>query len=981
MITRFNPLKQPRQLVLPSTTTFSSSSLPKPTPRIRPPTATSGSDLEPWQSVESLEKRHGWLLAGTRISLEGFAASSERHDGRRLPVSWRGAATLAMNGLKDGEGGEAYVGEKLSQRGQKLALDEKVEGRIKQRRRERGLRWEGQKREEARRRERQENGEATDELEHSLADCSSPGRITSPLQPPGDPPPNGQQWPRLLRTEELDHLIATNTLPTTRGDAMRLLHNLPVSATPEHMYRLYRMMSDLNLLADVGPCAALLQAAHQRDQPSVALRLFRLFFKAMRESDRPFKSFVTFIEGPVRSLAHQGKWSLLIKFTRTAIAHRFVSDDILRFHMRAQAEARDFVGVVKTFSLFAQAGLEPSDAALDEVVCAHLKNGNLHQAHEILNKKAERQFSITERTVMAITDGFRHLSGNQEMEDKILKHHSLKDLRQGRALVQNVKVLNRLFSVRAERALSPALWMLQFYDLSTVPRPELIKALAGDQDSFSLIGSRQLWCPTPNRATYAILMSLALSRGRNSLAFDFFVDSQTLRMGVDEHIVAQLVRAVGVREGSAVANKFVFDLYVGPTSIPGLKEATAISFKPTVVVFEALLPATLRANGLRGASRLLEAITALTGKKVEATDGIVSALLEHLTEERHESIETSAKFIVMIQALTRGRSKPTLQHLNALIRSTWLRRRFMNQRRKDHIMQRSSPSTSTFSRPTSHPPWITRIRTSLADRGIVDNHETVEELLRSGIFSDPSAMWDYVEENIIERGHRPTRHHIASIMRVHLKQRDLEGAWETLKRGRELGVSNHVSFYSMLISGSARLGRQDDVPSIWSLVRREGLEPDRGLFAALAFAYARSKRPDKVEEIIRVASQSLDVDLSMDAVFVLLQFRALVSVGRVFDAQVLARTKLKEGMIPDLGVKKVLKRSRRWTNRKANLPASWRSQSFVAARRYGISNLKRVRSVLEQSPRNSSMKELDRVQKHLDLIPRDESKVFFVAKK
>lgn len=810
-----------------------------------------------------------------------------------------------------------------------------------------------------------------------------PRRPVPPIEPPQHAnrariPPS----PPPLELHKLEKLLEEGPLPTSRGDVIRLLHNLPLDARPRDFLALALHLRTLNLHVDVAPTALLVQAAIRRDEQATARRLLIAFVREMEAAKRPAKSLVASLESPVFILAKLSQWNWVVKFTDVAINRRILSLELLKNRMHGLYEVKRYADVVRTFELFAQSGLEPDEEVLDELVCAHLKQANLAAAHEILALKSEQSLPTTERTVLAILDGMRGFHGNEGMENSILDTFTTSQLVQRAALRQNVRVLNRVMSVRAERSqVVMALAILEHFDLDGETKYRL--ALASLVPSH-VPGARPLsddwWRPPPDIATFAVFMSMALRRNHAGEGLDLFLDSQRLGLGLNQHLVSHLVRTVVVNAGADKAEEFVFNLSTG-AALPN-RDFVLPSFEPTALVYETLFSGVLNQKGLRGAWAVLERTVAASEKKVAASEGIVAALVKYLSLERGDPPKVSADFLVKMNVLTTGARKPTLANLNDLVKAAWQRERFRSAANRfdkgRRLPSTTLSSTTTSSSPPGPPPAapppssMSRVRHSLSHREVKKDATTVQLLLRNDALPTPAAMWEYIHTQLIARGARPTYHHITLIMRAQLKRGDLDGARASLRRALDLGVEPHPAFYSVLIGWCSRLGRPADVAILLMEMRREHVAPDRGLYLALAMAAARKRDVRGVKDIMRNA-RGVVPNVSNDPVFVLILYRALVGSGKILAAQVLLRRRLRAredggvDMMPDPAVAVVLDRTRRWFRRKDVAGVVW-SKPELRAKRYCATNIRRVRRLVKEASGKDGLGDLGHVERFLDLV-------------
>ncbi|KAL8289988.1 hypothetical protein RQP46_002927 [Phenoliferia psychrophenolica] len=817
------------------------------------------------------------------------------------------------------------------------------------------------------------------ELEESSGSSPTKPPDGPQADPPADPPPLsdlGRQPPS--PPPPLPHFTPSSSDDlhdsTIRAYYIRRLSRLPSTGGADELVAIQAELRERGLLADVGTANTLVFAALSRGFLSLGRQFLRTVLVEMKAADRPAASLVAAIEAPMRSLQSWGRWLFVRKLSDLAFAQRVVSHDILRLRMRALYEVGRYPDVVRTFALFAKTGLEPDDRVLDELVCAHLKTGDLAAAHAVLAQKEVRGFPTTERTVLAILDGMRELGGNVSMEHTILANSTPGQLIDKSALRQNVNVLNRIMSIRADReSLQHALRVLEYFNLAALPRPLPVAAVSlssphtkpyqlhipYDSHPPSHSPPAAHWRPMPDAATFAILMSIALRRQFPTVSIELFIESQALGLGMHEALVTQLVVSVLVHAGVADAERFVFDLAKGTARLPGVKGYTLRPFEPTPLVYEVLLSGVLHQSGLRGANALLARMSDATKHKVEVSEGLVASLAKYLAQDTRGSdpLARAADFVAEMNVRTAGVRKPTIANLNELIKSVWRRERFRSARR--FAKKPREHSVATVGR-------MRRVRQSLTDREVPNDSGTVQQLLRTSALDSPEFMWEYINTQVVDRGAKPTRHHMTVIMRAYVKAGDLAGARATFRRALDLGVERHVAFYSVLIGGCARLGTREDVAAVVREMRQEHVVPDRSLYAALAFAACRRRAPKALADVLREARTTVP-RIKIDPVFVMLEYRALIVAGHRLRAQVLVRRRLAMGLIPDQAVSAVLRRSARYTNRKENRMKTC-SRVELKARRLLRSNITAVRRLNDRATQLGGMKDLEQLETFLALV-------------
>lgn len=834
------------------------------------------------------------------------------------------------------------------------------------------------------------------------------------LHPPADPPPLFADLPLPTRPPSSPKAALSSfpppraswepdlaNPPALRSELLRLLDRIPREGITEAQFRVYRrLLFKMNRLDDSAPVRRLAGIALSCNLEGPGLRLLKESSRLMHRNGRPRASIAWMLEEPIAKLERRKKWAWVVSYSNAAVLVDAVSETILRLRMRALYEAKRFPEIVETFELYERCGIEPDGTAYDELVAAYLLTSELGKAQEVLAEKAKRGFGTTVQTCLALLDGMWAYGGNRVMEDRVLEEEvSGKRLSTRKALRQDVRILNRIMSARAARGeVSDALEVLhEHFDLASLPDLLAIPHTLATTPSSPPPPSPPptvsppspkpyYWRPVPDIATFTILVGVSLRRGRIDSAFSLFIQSQKLDLGLDEHLVAALVRTLLAYGDVTVAEQVVFDLPRGLAKVPWA-QFTCDKFEPTAMIYEILLGGVLRQKGLQGASELLNRMVKQQ-RVVDVTEGMVAALVSSLTRERDDKLSTSVNFVVRIQALTNGQRKPTIRNLNAILELAWRRerfrgawgssRRFRNLGRSPKTLPTpvddpvSPPSPTPTPTPTSEdvdpppppppiPTSMSRIRRSLDHRGMLHDRETLQQILRNDqAFDSINSMWDYLQTQLVERGMRPTYHHFTIIMRAYIKLGDVVGARNVIRRAGEMGLEPHVALYSVLIGGAARLGKVEEARLAYRELREKGIKPDRQLYAALAMSCLRRRDLEGVESIIAEAGRRLDPPLDpVDPVFVAILYRALVTRARFFHAQVLIRKKFRAGLVPDAAIVRSLVRTRRWLRWKSKRwhGSDWTSLTTKAVR-YLRMNLARAKKLFNKANPRTGLKEL-----------------------
>lgn len=852
---------------------------------------------------------------------------------------------------------------------------------------------------------------------------------------------------------------------------MQLLARTPSDVSLPYLLALQDIIRKGGYLDDSAPVTQLASSAIKASPPQISFaeRLLKQALNHMCAPSLPRNNLARVLEQPVKHLVQRRLWDEVVAFTNIAVSKQVNSLRLIEWRIQALYELRRYPEAVEAFSLFQQHRFQPTGDAYDDLVGAQLLNANLGAAQAALADKAERGFPTTVKTCLALLDGMWMFGGNRVMEQRVLEEQNEQALKRMKAMCQDVKVLNRIMSVRASRGdHEDAFAVLDHFNLDKTPRlgfalRRFTSAVSSSHSSSPSPSAppHPYFRPSPDLATIVILTGIFLRLRRTDLASSLFVESQIPGLGLNEYLVAAVVRTHLAQEDLEGAETFVFAVGQGEATVAkpisraerkagfnapiDASRITLAPFEPTPKIYEVLLGGVLRYRGLLGAAELLERMAQGQKQSVEVTEGMVAALVEYVAIERGEEPRTNAELIVRMYELTARKRKPTIDNLNQLLEAAWRRERWSGpsspgkkpwaarrEQRKREMRERLLPSaflepalgmsedplavpthlpstTATDSTTSSSPlpTPITRIHSSLLDRRTQPGTSTTGHHLRAS--SSVNSMWDYLQTSLIDRGIRPTHSHLAIVLRAYIRLGDPSGAHETLQRSFDhFGVQPHVSLYSVLVGGLAKLGMWDQAMSVYREMRERGLEPDRTMFAALAMAASRRRDVDGVRAVWDEAanrfapSSSAEAGnelqggggegLGLDAVFVSIMYRTLAQSGRLLEAQELMSSKLAQGMKPDEAVYFALRRTRRWlkwqgnkiaevapsssprstfpsTQRPSTIPKATasRNEDHARAVKLNLASIRQVRSALrrERPEGRGGLKDLQRLEPFL----------------
>ncbi|GAA6046375.1 hypothetical protein JCM3770_004889 [Rhodotorula araucariae] len=678
--------------------------------------------------------------------------------------------------------------------------------------------------------------------------------------------------------------------PSNRKALMRLLNKLPRRPSREEFRDARACLKAHDALDDTALVRALAAAAIRSRNDDDALRLAHECAKliAVRRPADLKAATTAMYEQLVAALDRAGRWDPAIALTNDALALGIVSHFILSRRIRALHERQRYIDAIATFRLLGEHGFEPDWRDYDEAVSAHLLNGELHQAQDLLAEKASKGLRTTSQTCIALLGGMVRYGGNRVMEERLLEQASQEDLESRKALRQDQRVLNKVLSVRAARgALPDALAVLAHYDFDRYPG-DLVNAflsLASPTPRHVTPHASQ-WRPQPDAATIVSLVSIALRQQQPHLAQRLLVASQAAGVQFNDHIAACLVRVLLALHDLDAAERFIGDVSKG---VAKLGESALPALEPSVKVYELLLGGMLRYRGIPGANACLERLSASSGSSMRVTEGMTRALVDHLALESDSEVGISAGVLMQINRFTANRMRPSVKHLNTLLRAAWMRERRLqhdfegpetsiedefpmpndllpaDRSRPRRLPPRPKPAAEYVSREAEllvssggrHETSVSRMRLSLADRDVRHDRDTSRHILRNDyLIRYITAKWDYLQTHVVDLGVRPSHHHVAVLMRAYLRLGDAKGARLAMQYALdELGLEPHAAYFSTLISGLARLGEYHAASSVYAEFKATGLAHDRNLYAALAMLAARQRDVKGVERVFALMQE------------------------------------------------------------------------------------------------------------------------------
>ncbi|BGO90737.1 hypothetical protein NBRC10512_000677 [Rhodotorula toruloides] len=737
-----------------------------------------------------------------------------------------------------------------------------------------------------------EDGHMEDEAEPVV-----PPDVDEPLPPSEDDPPAlrlGRRGPNPSDGYVPRKYTAAGLLPdpVDRDEMMRRLHYLKRRIDLEEFKAIRAQLGRVGLLTDPEAIGRLVKRAVECALDYEALHLVNATAARILNRDgRPADfddSFAPIYTRALKYLNQSQRWSSAAAFSDAAAHFSLVTPDLLTLRMTALYGRQRYVDVIETYRLYCERDFDPNGVIYDTVAAAHLLNSELSAAQKLLGEKVARGFGTSFKTCLMLLEGMSHYGGNKIMEEKMLSEGGEDLLRQGRALRQDGRVLNRMLSVRASRgALRDALSLLDFYDFRGYAY-ELVRSIR----AIAVPAlpppppSSPYFRPTPDSSTVVALVSLLLRQQRPDLAEWLIVNAEEQKITFNDRVAAAIMRIMLTNGDIAGAEQFVWGLPEGAATFGGIAFP---ALSPSTAVFEVLFQGSLTHYGVDGTNKLFRQFATAYKSAPRVTEGMTLALTHYLTLEANSHVHVPAEVLLNVKDLTKGRARPRMSHVTALLKAAWKRDRAEQttprsaNRPVEHqfplpTLEPPAPTTEQpFPRPrpnkpppTPQPSYIppeaalltqqaeedpkspvSRLRQSLTQDHARLTREAAQHVMSNDyLLRYIDAKWEYLQTQVLDLGMRPTFHHVAILMRAYLRVGDATGASLAMRYAiDELDVEPHTAFYTVLINGLSRLNKYEEAVAAYAEFRGSGLEPDRNLFAALAMSFALQRDIEGVERV------------------------------------------------------------------------------------------------------------------------------------
>lgn len=673
---------------------------------------------------------------------------------------------------------------------------------------------------------------------------------------------------------------------------LRRLHYLKRRIDFDEFKAIRAQIGRLGLLSDPEAVGRLVKRAVESGLDYEALHLANATAaEVLNRGGRPDdfdEAFAPIYTRALKYLNQWRRWTPAAAFSDAATHFSLVTPELLALRITALYGRQRYVDVIETYRLHRERNFEPTGVIYDTVATAHLLNSELSQAQTLLGEKVARGLGTSCKTCLMLLEGMAHYGGNKIMEEKMLSEGGEDLLRQGRALRQDVRVLNRMFSVRASRgALRDALSLLDFYDFRGYA-PELVRSIRAIAVPalHPPPPSSAYFRPTPDSPTIVSLVGVLLRQQRADLAEWLIVNAEEQAIAFNDRVAAAILRIMLTNNDMAGAEQFVWGLPAGAATFGGV---TFRALSPSAGVFEVLFQGSLTHYGIEGTIKLFRRFAKAYNSAPRVTEAMTLALTRYLTEEAKSPVDVPAEVLLKIKEITNGRTRPKMSHVTALLKAAWKRDRVAQAvskpakqpvERQFPLPDFDPPAPTTEQpfprpRPENPPPRpkpayvppeaglltklpnddpnspVSRLRRSLTKDHARLTREAAQHVMSNDyLLHYIDAKWEYLQTQILDLGIRPTYHHVAILMRAYFRVGDAAGASLAMRYAiDELDIEPHTAFYTVLINGLSRMNKYEEAAAAYAEFKERGLERDRNLFAALATSFALRRDVEGVERV------------------------------------------------------------------------------------------------------------------------------------
>jgi pentatricopeptide repeat protein len=634
--------------------------------------------------------------------------------------------------------------------------------------------------------------------------------------------------------------------PSTHSDSEK-------ASISQRLSDIYDTALSVEALSDPKLCSKLAEAMTLHGRPRDAKHILRTCHK-QGGSLTP-----TLYEPMAYRLLVREEWKEIVDLTN--MVKRYTgrtSVRLLNWKFRAWAELGNFALLSDALSIFTNESLRPDRKTFNTLIHAHLRNNDALAAESVLSTMESSGIPFDQSTYISILSGWRAMGGDINTEKHIFDLLGIDGERRTDVVNAVVEVmLDRGDAAGATRALQS--FQASPEDDSTTPNPDnaanvriyttllnfcvRTKDLSRAQQLFDeLVRKPDLELSVDAVAAY-IRVHLAVGKVDEAVGIVTLLDADDMGISLDSKT---FIRRMGTRPPTA-------------EDIESTRFLQAIT--PNTFIFNTLLSTALSTHGLPG---FLNTLRYMHSRSIAPDARTVQILLSYLDSEtrlRPRQLVKVLKYLTLRQptATTKSRIRPTVDHLNIILRSAIRRERWCTPARRSalyrnpvsahHSVYIAQPlSTSSAASPTSglsptHKDLKPLIQSILARR-LKSN--TVTHALHLQQSPNPNETFSHLLASRIT----PTAYHYASLMSFYADQGDMEQAVRIFKTALAAGIMATVAMFTILIVGYGKLAQPEKASSLFIDMQASGVKPDIASIDALASAHRNAGNWDEARNVI-----------------------------------------------------------------------------------------------------------------------------------
>ncbi|KAJ7487712.1 hypothetical protein B0H11DRAFT_2014562 [Mycena galericulata] len=551
------------------------------------------------------------------------------------------------------------------------------------------------------------------------------------------------------------------------------------------------------------------------------------------------------------------EWDLLLTVIRSGKHNtKKTTPALLNWRARALLETQHFTDLYKIFDLFQANGFQPSRRTWHLVLSGYIRNHDLAGAKECLQTMEAAGFPADHSTHALIATLYQSIGPDELVKERALEAlphipgpsatAMMNSLIQLRLRIHDLDEVSHLLSAFDQNKVGPLSVMLS---ASRTQREGTAQAMSFNPYSFPIIVA-------PDATTFAMFI-------------DHFGHLHELpRAGImpTPRVITSLIRAYFLVGHGGAAVRLVSAMCNPETTPPELlkdvpsPEGYSVALDttsmgpPTRPMFNCLLRAVLRTNGLPGARTVLKLMRANDVKPDSKTSQIIAS---------HSQKVERAQPRVLMRMIRRFSPRFTLQEAHIVLSSTMRYQKFLlDGIGWDVTAAKFSPTRTAHVRPypegfisgvsptfdplagiqlprrIRHRGTFRAMEQSLADRGIKSDKATIALRIRhDAVIKGDMDSATQVFQTLLSRGMHPNQYHYSALMEGFAKAGDFESAVEVMRSASRASYEPDVLMFTILIVGYARRKDPEMALRIFRRMVAAGIKPDVPAIDAVASAF------------------------------------------------------------------------------------------------------------------------------------------------